>query len=283
MCGVSTPESCMPAAMVAQSNSVASHLRSVHGMRRVGSARQARPIGFERMGPAAITDISARNVETRYAVQGVNRTISTLESADGAAESVQQGLSKMRHMAAAAGNLDLPGQIRADLSSKFDQALEAIAATAKDTAEAGQRVADGSARVGTFEGETVALPPTDVRPEYLGIAELNLWTPQGAMESIDIIDAAIGEVAAQRAEISAAGMDVLGSTSAGLSTTDHGGASLADESRMRADRGMADDADFADSLSRTVSENLADGEKRSALGRTHVLDRNAALKVLGLG
>lgn len=273
----------MSAALVAQSNSVASHLRSVHGMRKVGSIRQSRPIGFERMGPAAVTDISARNVETRYAVQGVNRTISTLESADGAAETVQEGLRKMRHMAAAAGNLDLPGQIRADLSSRFDQALEKIAETAKLSSEGGQRVADGSARVGMFEGEEVALPPTDLRPEYLGIAELNLWTPQGAVESIDLIDAAIGEVAAQRAEISAAGMDVLGSTSSGLSTENHGGASLADESRMRADRGMADDADFADSLSRTLAENLSDAEGNQALGRAHVLDRNAALRVLGMG
>ena len=273
----------MPAAMVAQSNSVASHLRAVHGTQRVGSARPSRPLGFERLGPAAVTDISARNVETRYAVQGVNRTISTLESADGAAESVQESLRKMRHMAAAAGNLDLPGQIRADLSGRFEQALEAIGTTAREAAEAGQRVADGSARMGTFEGATVALPPTDLRPEYLGIAELNLWTPQGSMESIDIIDAAIGEVAAQRAEISAAGMDVLGSTAAGLAAPDHGGAALADESRTRADRGTAGDADFADSISRTLSENLADAEGRSALGRAHVLDRNAALRVLGLG
>lgn len=273
----------MPAAIVSQSNSVASHLRSVHGMQRVGSARQTRPIGFDRMGPAAITDISAKNVQTRYAVQGVNRTISTLESADGAAELVQKGLRNMRSLATAAGNLDLPGQIRAEISGRFDKALESIASTAKTTAEAGQKVADGSVRFGTFEGETVALPPTDLRPEALGVADLNLWTPQSSMESIDIIDAAIGEVAAQRSEISAAGMDISAATTAGLSSVNHGGSALADESRMRADRGMADNADFADSLARTVSENLADAENRSALGRTHSLDRNATLRVLGLG
>ncbi len=187
---------------ISQSNSAAAHLRAIDGNGRVGASRRVETGRIETVGPGVVSDINAQNIDTRVAISGVNRTISMLESADGAAEAVQEGLRRMRELASAAGNESLPEQIRAGLSGKFDDIMADIRAVSKETSFEGNPLANGAPRRGVAGGEEVALPPTDLRPEKLGIDRMDgfqLWSPQSRYDVIDRIDAATAEAAAQRA------------------------------------------------------------------------------------
>jgi hypothetical protein len=270
----------MSAALVAQSSRVPAQLREVRESRRVGGRRGGAG-GLARLGAAVVNKVQIRNPEVRYEMMAMNRTISTLETADEAAEDVLDLLRELRGWAAEAGSRDLPRHARAGLSERFEDALEDLREMTRDTSEEGQRVADGSERMGMFERAAVALPPTDLRPEHLGIADVDLWSPEAATDGVSRIDMALGEVVAQRAEIAAAGVDVLGATATGLL----GEVPDAVEEDGDLDDGPAsrDDALLkrADALSRDVADTFAETPDHRVIGRTHELDRNAALRVLG--
>lgn len=277
----------MGIAPISQGNSAAAHLRSVQGNGRVGATRRVDSgTVATTMGPGVVTDINAQNLDMRVAIRGVNRSISMLESADGAAEKVQEGLRRTRELAVAAGNESLPERIREGIAGKFDEAMHEIAGVSKNTAYAGNPLADGSARFGMVDGEETPLPATDMRMRTLGIDGIDsfeLWSSQSRYDVIDRIDSAIAEVAAQRTEISAAAVEVTAQTGGSVRTAGQDGIGQAEMARVRADRGSAEDSDFAQNLAETLHETMQDAAQRGALGTVHTLDRGATLRVLSQG
>jgi flagellin len=155
--------------------------------------------------PAVLTTIDPAAHSERTGMRAVNGGMSIVQSVDGAADQVQEGLVRMRKLAVVAAS-DTPGEPdRATLLEQTEKLKEEINAIADETAFSGFKLTDGSQahleiQVNPVADDVISIDTPDLSTESLGVDLLDLSTTAGAKAALAALDAAISSVGRVRVE-----------------------------------------------------------------------------------
>lgn len=149
--------------------------------------------------------LSADDTVLSQAATNVSQGASIAQIADGGLERVADSLTRLKQLAAAAGNGALDDTTRGAIDSEAQQILQEISDIAGNTTFNGQSLLDEestlSFQAGTEAGERVDLDTQDVSLAALGLDGLSLSDPAGLDTALQSIDVAIDRVAEGRAEL----------------------------------------------------------------------------------
>ncbi len=182
--------------------------------------------------------------------------MSLVQTADGALDSMGEGLHRMRELALAAAGDAAGPDLRQGLDEEFRALKDELDRVTATTAFDGHRLLDGSAgelRISTGQGgegdQGIALNlVANMDTQSLGLAPARLEGADGlnARAALDDIDHALGSLAGRRAELGAEGNRLMGAQrDLAVAMED----TLAARSRIR-------DADYALESSRQVGRQI---------------------------
>lgn len=189
------------------------------------------------------------------AATNASQGASVAQVADGGLARISDGLTRLRELAAQAGNGAIGDKGREAINVEFKQIRDDITQIAEQTRFNGDSLLDNTDtrnfQVGTQAGDTIALDNVDVTGGTLGIASLEITTAGGAATALASLDSAFDTVTQARAD--------LGGT---VSRFEQRGQSIASQQEgLSAANSSLSDADLAGALTRSVSGGiLAQGE-----------------------
>ena len=214
---------------------------------RMATGRQINRASDDAAGMTIANRLSSQARGMGQAMKNASDALSLSQVADGALGRAADLVQSIREKAVqAASAAQSPSSLGA-IQSEIDQSLSQLTDLSQQTRYNGQpllsgRFTDKRFQVGTQAGQEVTLSLGSVDPSELShselgsLADIDVTTMEGAQAAIQVADAALGTLSAQRASL-AAGMNRLESGVANLSSTRIN--TLAAESEIR-------DLDFAE-------------------------------------
>ena len=154
---------------------------------------------------AIATVLSAEDTVLSQAATNVSQGASVAQVADGGLARIADSLTRLKELAAAAGNGALDTTAREAIDSEAQQIFQEISDIASSTTFNGQSLLDEettlSFQAGAEAGERIDLDTRDVTLDALGLSGLSLEDPAALESAIQSIDTAIDRVAETRAEV----------------------------------------------------------------------------------
>ena len=232
------------ASLTAQRSFISSNSALETAYERLSTGKRINGAGDDAAGLAIATDLSARVSGLNQAVRNVNDGISMVQIMDGAYDEVTSILQRMRDMAVQAANGSLTtveqGYLDAEqdkLALAINTALDQAIFANKDLAGAGAASTVVTIQAGADTGDTITLTlssDTAANASALGMIAMPTYASDAAT-GIVMVDAALANVAAQRA--------TLGAHMAQLESTVRNLSNVAENTSAAAGRVM--DTDYA--------------------------------------
>ncbi len=176
-------------------------------MEKLSSGRSINSAGDNAAGLAISEKLKAQMTALNRAASNAYDGISFIKTAEGGLSETHAVLQDMREAAVQASNGTATNEDRAQLQQKVSQLNADITRIADTTEFNTQKVLDGSFAKDGFNIEmsgvngASTLKVENMSAEALGVANLDLSTPEGAAAAIEAIDKAINTVSSQRAEL----------------------------------------------------------------------------------
>jgi len=238
------------------------------GMRIASAADDAAGLGISERMRAQIRSL-------QQAGRNANDGSSLVQTAEGAMGEVSSNLVRMRELAVQAANGTLNSGDRAALDEEFQALFEEIDRVADQTTFNGVNLLDGSTtsisiQVGTESGETIDLAMGDVTTATLGLSGAAVDSTTSASAALDLLDAAIADVASSRGDLGAAQNRILSSVRSIATTAENLAAA---ESRIR-------DVDVAAETADLTRNSIMQQAAVSVLAQANVQPQ-LALSLLG--
>jgi len=191
-----------PASIGATTQSLFDSIQRIVGGQRINEA------GDDPAGAAVVAKFDSIASSDRQAVRATNDGMSIAQTIDGAADTVQENLVKMRELSVAAAS-DTSGEAaRAAFQDQVEQLADEINRTAETTEFNGIPLTEGSldtieVQASSDGADQIAIDTADLTTSALGVDGLDLSDSAGAQASIDAIDAALKEVGKVRSDVGA--------------------------------------------------------------------------------
>ncbi len=160
-------------------------------------------------GQAQSTSYSVQLSGVAQSLNNIQNGISTLDTASGAVDQINQGLQDIRTLTVQAGNGTLNASDLQSIQSQIVQLTQGIDQIAGTTQFNGQNLLDGSAgnlsvQTGINAGETQTVQLGNLSSSALGISGLDVTTAAGQTAALSSLDNAIQQTNIQSANIGAA-------------------------------------------------------------------------------
>lgn len=183
-------------------------------MRRIATAKRITTAGDDPSGAAVGSRFRAELRSLHQAVRGVNDGLSLVRTADGGLAAGQESLQRMRELALQSANGAISDTERAAIQTEIAVLRDGITEAAAATEFAGDRLLDGSFGTREFQvgdGPEDRLPVSfgDARPGALGdgpgrsVGDIDVSTPAGARDALEVLDTALEQTSASRAYVGA--------------------------------------------------------------------------------
>lgn len=214
----------------------------------------------------------------QQAQRNANDGISLSQTAEGAMNEVHTILQRGRELAVQAANGTYNDADRASLHAEWSQMADEIERVANTTAFNGQKLLDGSFsgalyQVGPNSGDIVAVGElAQMNATHLGrsdsasqgLRSIDLGTAQGAQQALEVLDAAIDQVSAQRASVGSL-QNRFESSISNLSIT---------VENMGAARSRITDADFAQEVATQARNDVLLQAKTAMLAQANSMPQS---------
>lgn len=213
-------------------------------------------------------DAAIRGLEAGSGNAGNNST--TIGVASGGLQQTLTNLQSLRESAVQAADDTLSGPERGALTSKAQETLNAISATAQQTtAGDGQALLDGtftnkSVQTGPDAGQTTSYSVASVSTQSLGINSIDLSTSAGASSAIGAIDTAISQVTSQ--------MATLGSKQQALDTVQDNNNSTSEN--LQSSKSKLEDLDYAQAVGEIKMQTIKQKSQIQTLALLNTKDKN---------
>jgi len=245
------------------------------GMRINSAADDAAGLGISQNLKA---DIASLGQASSNAQDGISMS----QVAEGAMNSMQGLVSRMRELAVQSSNQTLGTTERGYIQTEYTQLSSEIDRISSTTSFAGQNLRDGSASTGlnfqvginNTSNDRIAMSVTKLTTSTLGstslhLASASLSTATNAQKAIAVFDAAIQQLSTARAKIGAT-QNRLQTTISNLSTTNQ---------NLTAAESQITDVDIAQATSNMTQQQVLQQAGVSVLAQANSMPQ-AALKLL---
>jgi len=245
------------------------------GMRINSAADDAAGLGISQNLKA---DIASLGQASSNAQDGISMS----QVAEGAMNSMQGLVSRMRELAVQSSNQTLGTTERGYIQTEYTQLSSEIDRISSTTSFAGQNLLDGSASTGlnfqvginNTSNDRIAMSVTKLTTSTLGstslhLASASLSTATNAQKAIAVFDAAIQQLSTARAKIGAT-QNRLQTTISNLSTTNQ---------NLTAAESQITDVDIAQATSNMTQQQVLQQAGVSVLAQANSMPQ-AALKLL---
>ena len=185
--------------LIKSTNQVAEELAKLAAAKRIEKAAD------DAAGLAVAENLDAEQRTLTVGQRNANDGLSLLQTADGAAESIGDQLTRMRELAVQAASETLSDEQRSYIQTEYEQIQAEITRTANTTEFNGQNIATGqtiTVQTGTSQDSEIDLNLGDLRADSLGVdpGSLSLATADEAQDALGAIDNAISSINENRAE-----------------------------------------------------------------------------------
>ena len=272
------------------------NLPSIHGQREVNKAHNQLKGQLEKLssglrinrarddaaGLAIATQMSAEIRSLNQATRNANDGISLAQTADGAMGQVGDMLGRMRELAVQSGNGTLNSDDRAAIQEEMSQLQAEIDRVSDTTEYNGEKLLDGSGSVelqvgsGGTASDRVSVSKPDLHAAQLGtgtdpagVARIDVSTQAGAQDALAVLDEAISDVSAARAE--------NGATQNRLEVTINNLGAASDN--LSAARSRIRDVDYAQASSDVVANQIRLQASVAMLAQTNKMDQSISSKL----
>jgi len=142
------------------------------------------------------------------AMDNVYNAIGMLNTAEGGLGSITENLQRMRELAIQAANGTLSESDRAALQEEFNQLLQGIDETVRNTEYNSMKVLAGdvsnfNVQTGANESQNLEINIPNMNTQTLGISDLNINTVEDAQNAVKTIDTALENLSRVRSRIGA--------------------------------------------------------------------------------
>lgn len=236
-------------------------------------------------GSPESSDLSiSRKVTSRVkggaqALQSLQDGLSTLQTAEDGINQIQENLRSIRDLSARSARESLGDRDREELQEQVVELSDEIDRLSETTEFKGRNLLDGSVRAGNGgteiraggeESDTISLNVVDLSSESLGVAEADVTTAEAASGTIEAVNAALNQVATERAGIAEATDRLTNSIDSGLIERENEAAA---RSEIR-------DADSARETTERAQSAIREQAGTSALAQASNLEGSNALQLL---
>jgi flagellin len=194
-------------ALRAQNSSRVASMKLDSAMERLSSGKRINSAKDDAAGLAIATRMDAKVRGMNQAVRNANDGISLAQTAEGAMGEVSNILVRMRELAVQSSNGTAAASDRTAINAEATALLAQIGDIATRTDFNGAALIDAnktiSIQTGVDSGQTVDIDLAAMTTAGLGIAAVDLSSAAGAGTALGLLDAAIGTVAGERANIGA--------------------------------------------------------------------------------
>jgi len=204
--------------MQINNNQTVSNANRMLGIVAAGSAKTAEKLAAALRINSAADDAAglaiAEKLQSQYrgvdvASRNASDSISMMRTGEGALGETHDILQRMRELSIQASNDTYTDSDRSAMQAEMKQLQTEIDRIGNTTEFNTRKLLDGSgangageytAQVGANSGQTTNIQTGDMRAATLGVESLNIGTRDGAMQSLEAIDAAIDKVSNQRGQ-----------------------------------------------------------------------------------
>lgn len=200
----------------AQRNLSRTQHRLGESLSRLSSGMRINQAADDAAGLAISEKLKSQIRSMAQAERNANDGVSLLQVAEGAMSEISGMLSRMRELAVQAGNDTVGSTERSFIQNEIDDLRDEIDRIAEVTDFNGTKLIDGSATSLTFQvgvhnttNDRLTLSVQDMHASQIGsgagsqLSDVNVNTITGAQNALTILDDAISDVSAGRAEIGA--------------------------------------------------------------------------------
>jgi flagellin len=233
--------------------------------RRLASGARISRAADDAAGLAIAEALRADIIGAQAETSNIQNVVSLAQTAEGGLAQITAGLQRLRELAVQASSGTMTAANRTALNAEAQQIVEQINQAAQGTAFNGINPLNGSVttvEVGTASGMSVEFQPATA--EALGIAALDLSTPEGAAAAVAQIDTAIRSINDNRAAI--------GAISNGLESA-MAAREVASEN-LAAARARIADANIAAEISNLVRGQILEQGGIAALAQSNLLPQS---------
>jgi len=200
-------------------NSAFSHLQWQKGqqalsesLERLSTGKRINKASDDASGMVIANTLKSQANGFDQAIRNSNDAISITQIADGALGQASDIIQNIREKAIQATNGSQSSESRLAIQADIGTALESLQDIAQDTSFNGQKLLSGNFtnkqfQTGATSGETLtislgSIDPSQITHDTLGtLSQINLSTPEGAQNAIQVTDAALEYVDRQRSQV----------------------------------------------------------------------------------
>jgi len=256
-------------------------------MKKISSGRKINKAADDASGLAITNKFNSQIRGYNVAIAEAQNTISMTQVAEGAMQSVQEDLQRIRELAVQAASDVYTDDDRRAMQYEVDQLVDQIRMTATNTEFNTKKLLDGSLStsdvsvpIGANSGQTMKINIGSMMPQDLKIAGgsdnqgrvIDLMSSVGASNAIKIVDDALNKVSSERGSIGAI-QKGLESSIEGMKTSS--------ENLMAADSAMGD-TDIAEAAMEMSMQKILE-EANYAMLAHQIKNNNLVLKLLNNG
>lgn len=248
----------------------------IDSIQKISSGSRLTSASVDPAGAAVATELETTASSERMAIRNTNDGMSMLQSIDGAADSQQVKLERMRELAVAASSDTAGASARDAFQAEVDQLVQEFDRTAGSTEFGGLSLTDGSAgtlsvQAGAESSDQIDIEAPDLTAAGVGLGAIDLSTSGGARAAIDAIDAALQDVSSKRAD--------AGAQHNRLTSAAEAGSSRVIDQQAAASR--IADTDYAMEIGQQTSKQLQMDSAIAAQTQGRRLDAGMVAKLIG--
>lgn len=154
-------------------------------------------------------------VSNEAAKKNIQDTNSMIQTFDGAAQEINNNLSRMKELAVQAGNGILSDGDKKAVQDELNQLISHVDYMAKNTEFNGVKLLESNGNIksviGSLEDETINIPKIDLTAISLGISGMDITNAGNVSSAIEAVDKAIKTVSAARSKYGALQLGLDGS------------------------------------------------------------------------
>ncbi len=183
-----------------------------NSLNKISTGRRINKAADDASGLVISNALTSQSRGIGQSIRNANDSISLLQVADGALNESTNLLQQIREKAVqAASDIQSP-ESRQAIQSDINKMLEGLRGISDTTSYNGQKLLSGNfsgkqTQVGPESGQTIEMSIGSASPDQLGqvngqtLSDINVLTQEGAQQAMDLVDAALGDVNAVRANI----------------------------------------------------------------------------------
>jgi flagellin len=181
-------------------------------MQQLSTGKRINSAADDAAGLAISNKMTSQIRGLNQAVRNANDAISVAQTAEGAVQEITNMLQRMRELSVQSVNDSNSSADRSALQAEVAQLIEDIDRVAADTQFNNMAILTGSAgtasgvmtfQVGANSGQTISVTFENMATSALGVSALDISTSSGATSALSVIDDAIAQVDAFRADLGA--------------------------------------------------------------------------------